>query len=77
MDDNVSRLFPEEEGQVTSGLIVLQRNPDMAVDLSGGGFHGWLFWKHPDGQWVSKRKLEEWEIMQAEDQRDEWITPIN
>jgi hypothetical protein len=30
----------------------------------------WLMWKHPDGQWVSKRKLEPWEIMQIEDQRD-------
>lgn len=23
-----------------------------------GRFHGWLFRKHPDGQWVSVRKLE-------------------
>lgn len=22
-----------------------------------GRFHGWLFKKHPDGQWVSVRKL--------------------
>jgi hypothetical protein len=28
----------------------------------------WLMWKHPDGQWVSRRKLEGWEVMQAEDQ---------
>jgi hypothetical protein len=28
----------------------------------------WLMWLHPDGHWVSKRKLEEWEVMQAEDQ---------
>ena len=28
----------------------------------------WLMWKHPDGQWVSQRKLEEWEVMQVEDQ---------
>lgn len=24
----------------------------------GGRFDGWLMWKHPDGQWVSKKKLE-------------------
>ncbi len=24
----------------------------------GGKFHGWLFTHHPDGQWVSIRKLE-------------------
>lgn len=23
----------------------------------GGRFDGWLMWKHPDGQWVSVRKL--------------------
>ena len=28
----------------------------------------WLMWKHPDGRWVSKRKLENWEVMQVEDQ---------
>ena len=24
----------------------------------GGRFHGWLFKRHPDGDWVSERKLE-------------------
>ena len=24
----------------------------------GGRFHGWLMRRHPDGQWVSVRKLE-------------------
>ena len=52
-------------------LIIVQRNPGKAVDLSGGRFHGWLFYRHPDGQFVSERKLEPWEIMQAEDQRDD------
>lgn len=23
----------------------------------GGRFHGWMFFKHPDGQYVSERKL--------------------
>lgn len=51
-------------------MVLVQRNPDYAVDLTGGKWHGWLFWRHPNGQWVSQRKLNNWEIMQAEDQRD-------
>jgi len=53
-----------------NGLILLQQNPDCAVDLNGDRYHGWLFVKGPDGQWVTNRKLADWEIMQAEDQRD-------
>jgi hypothetical protein len=53
-----------------NGLILLQHSPNKAVDLSGGRFHGWLFYQHPDGQYVTERKLENCEIMQAEDQRD-------
>ena len=53
-----------------NGMTLLQKNPDFAVDLKGGKWHGWLYRKHPDGHWVSHRKLEGWEIMQAEDQRD-------
>ena len=55
------------------GFVPLQREKGRivyAACLDGGRFNGWLMWKHPDGQWVSKRKLEDWEIMQAEDQRD-------
>lgn len=56
-----------------NGMTLLQSNPDYAVDLQGGRFHGWLFSRHPDGQWVTARKLSDWEIMQAEDQRDQNI----
>lgn len=59
--------------QVPAGFVLLQTEngkPVYSACLDGGRFHGWLMWKHPDGQWVSKRKLEAWEIMQAEDQRD-------
>lgn len=55
------------------GFVPLQREKGRlvyAACLDGGRFNGWLMWKHPDGQWVSKRKLVDWEIMQAEDQRD-------
>ena len=59
--------------QVPAGFVLLQTEngkPVYSACLDGGRFHGWRMWKHPDGQWVSKRKLEAWEIMQAEDQRD-------
>lgn len=59
--------------QVPAGFVLLQTEngkPVYSACLDGGRFHGWLMWKHPDGQWVSKRKLKAWEIMQAEDQRD-------
>jgi len=59
--------------KLPNGMTLLQRNPDIAVQLDGGEWHGWLFNKHPDGKYVSQRKLEGWEIMQAEDQRDEGI----
>ncbi len=30
-----------------------------AVNFNPGGrFHGWLFRKHPDGAWISVRKLD-------------------
>lgn len=59
--------------KLPNGMTLLQRNPDIAVQLDGGKWHGWLFNKHPDGKYVSQRKLESWEIMQAEDQRDQGI----
>lgn len=61
------------DNQLPNGMTLLQRHPDIAVDLRGKDWHGWLFKKHPDGQWVSMRKLEGWEVMQAEDQRDEGL----
>ena len=59
--------------ELPNGMTLLQKNPDFAVDLRGGKTHGWLFSKGASGQWVTSRKLENWEIMQAEDQRDEGI----
>ena len=47
--------------------------PDRGVCLDGGDWHGWLFVRHVDGAWVSFRKLETWEVMQAEDQLLEGI----
>lgn len=57
------------DAELPAGFILVQKNPSKAVCLDGGRFHGWLMWKHPDGQWVSECKLKSWEIMQAEDQQ--------
>lgn len=57
--------------ELPKGFIPLQRENGRlvyAACLDGGRYHGWLMWKHPDGQWVTKRKMESWEVMQAEDQ---------
>jgi hypothetical protein len=60
--------------ELPNGLTLLQRNPDFAVDLrSEGGYYGWLFFRGDNKQWVTRRKMEPWEIMQAEDQREEGI----
>lgn len=56
--------------EIKDGWVRLQINPEYVACLDGGEWHGWLFKRHPDGQLVSFKKLEEWEIMQAEDQRD-------
>jgi hypothetical protein len=61
-----SKTLPDE-------FVLLQRNPNCAVDLSGGKWHGWLFIQEDDLEWARKRRLLGWEIMQAEDQRDEGI----
>ena len=49
----------------------LQINPEVVVCLDGSDVHGWIFYRHADGQLVTNRKLADWEIVQAEDQRDE------
>lgn len=35
---------------------ILKTSDDHGVCI-GGRFNGWLMWLHPDGQWVSVRKL--------------------
>lgn len=54
-----------------NGLTLVQQNPDCAVDLRGGDTHGWLFVRayEPNGEFITHRKLESWEVMQAEDQQ--------
>ncbi|MEJ0092775.1 MAG: hypothetical protein WDN46_10080 [Methylocella sp.] len=39
--------------------MLFKISPDLAVNCAPSGkFHGWLFRKHPDGQWVSVQELE-------------------
>ena len=62
--------------EVPDHMVLLNRTNGKATHaacINGSQWHGWLFVKHPDGKWVSQRKLSNWEIMQAEDQRDEGI----
>lgn len=38
---------------------LFQIDEQTAINCNPGGrFHGWLFRRHPDGQWISVRKLE-------------------
>lgn len=38
---------------------LFQLSAEIAICCNPNGrFHGWLFRKHPDGQWVSVRKLD-------------------
>ena len=54
---------------LTNGLTLLQQNPDCAARLDPNAKdHGWLYRKHPDGQWVTMRKLSDAEIETAYDQ---------
>ena len=52
-----------------NGLVLLQQNPDCAWNPK----NNWLYIKGQDGKWITYRKLESWEVMQAEDQRDNCI----
>ena len=52
-----------------NGLTLLQQNPDCAARLDPSAHdHGWLYTRHPDGHWVTLRKLSDAEIETAWDQ---------
>lgn len=52
-----------------NGLTLLQVNPHCAARLdTSAEDHGWLYTRHPDGQWVTLRKLSDAEIEIAYDQ---------
>lgn len=55
--------------EVGNGLTLLQVNPHCAADLNADRkTYGWLYTKHPDGHWVTHRKMSPGEIEQAHDQ---------
>ena len=58
--------------ELPSGFVSLQQENGRVVYAAcmdrDARHYKWLMWKHPDGRWVSKRKLENWEVMQVEDQ---------
>jgi len=39
--------------------------PDLAICLEAGPQHGWLVYRHPDGQWVTLVDLKETQVAQA------------
>lgn len=50
-------------GDAGNGLVFVQKNPDWAVKLDkSSDWYGWLFYRHPDGQFVSFRQLQIWEL---------------
>ena len=52
-----------------NGLTILQRNPDCAAQLNPQAHDfGWLYVTTDNGDWVTHRKLEAWEIETAQDQ---------
>lgn len=61
MNDLEEGMVPLQKDETGSVVYAACMNPKMR-------HYQWLMWRHPDGQWVSKRKLESWEIMQVEDQ---------
>ena len=61
-----------EADELPNGFVPLQKENGRIVYAacmdSSARHYKWLMWLHPDGQWVSKRRLEDWEVMQVEDQ---------
>jgi glutathionylspermidine synthase len=45
-------------------ILIEANNGTRAVCIEGR-FYGWVFLKHPDGQWVTQRKASQHEIEQA------------
>jgi len=65
----MSEFREEPMNLLPNGLTLLQVNPDCAARLDPEApDHGWLYTRHPDGQWVTLRKLTEAEIETAYDQ---------
>ena len=47
-----------EAAREIAGPYLLHLGDGLAVKVGGSRFDGWLFRRHPDGQWISVRKLD-------------------
>ena len=64
-----TRFETVERNIVGTGLTLVQIYPDRAVDLRPESkTFGWLFYRHPAGQFVSLRKIDSIELEQAYEQ---------
>jgi len=67
--DELADYHQNPRNVLPNGLTLLQVNPDCAAQLDPTHpAFGWLYTKHPDGQWVTLRKLPPQEIEVAQDQ---------
>ena len=70
-------LNPYNKVGLNNELTLLQVNPDCAAQLDPKhDMYGWLYTKHPDGQWVTFRKLHPLEVEEAKDQEAD-MTVLN
>lgn len=56
MDVTTKRVGEMSEERILILEDLFSKDHGVAI---GGRFDGWLMWRHPDGQWVSIRKLRE------------------
>ncbi len=50
-------MTPARGVDVAVKMICLPHPMQEFAVCAGGRWDGWLFWRHPDGQWVSREKL--------------------
>jgi hypothetical protein len=62
--------MPDSLPKLPDNFTTLQINPDYATNLYGGNGLHWLYAPDNDGVWHPVRKLDRYEVIQAEDQRD-------
>ena len=59
--------------QLPEGFVPLQKEGGRityaACTDPNSRHYGWLMRRHPDGRWVSKRRLGAWELIQVDIQR--------
>ena len=69
MSTDAMKFVTNPRNVLPNGLTLLQQNPDCAARLDPSATdHGWLYIRHPDGHWVTLRKLSNAEIETAWDQ---------